>query len=201
MKRLFALALCALLLLSCEIISGDDGPGPQQYLFEVEHANAAWARIRIGLYVDNQGRIYHYNLSGIPWKTKSRDHFTEAELWEKYNHKKEQIGTVDRAVLEQMTALIRPASEGALSEPVFRCYDAGVTHFRAYLYDPRGGHYTPVLLQEEGDAAQKNLSASAQTLLTWLKSLDERFDNDYCLPFFKISDSRFLSFSTPVPKF
>ncbi|MFQ5568689.1 MAG: hypothetical protein ACE5G0_03380 [Rhodothermales bacterium] len=183
MRRLLGGLLAALLLSGCDASSpGSDPPIVQTILFEVEYVNFAWVPTWQGLYIDRQGSVYRYDLSDEDTMPVPRETYTEEELLEKYSHHKERIGQVDAEVLATHYALIRAAGEGALSEPVYRCADAGVVAFRAFRYDATTEHYTPVLLQQEGDVAQANRSASAQALVSWLRTVDEQFSNPLCPP-------------------
>lgn len=183
MKRLFVLSLATLIFYGCELTSSDkDLFDHQKYLFEIEYINHAWGRVWTGLYVDDLGRIFSYDLSDTTWDHQSDTSFSAAELMDKYSHDNKRIGTIDPGVLAQQRVLIRGASEGNLTEPVGRCADFGVVTYSAFLYDAQKDRYTPVLLQQEGDLARKNDANGAALLVSWLKTLDERFDNAYCLP-------------------
>lgn len=154
----------------------------QRILFEVEHINYAWIPTWLGFYVDNEGQVFSYDIGDGAWDPANEATYTEAELLEKYDHQKKLIGQVDQETLLQQVALIQDASTGELTKPENRCADAGANTFRAFLYDESAERYTPVLLQQEGDFIQQNLSEDAQALSTWLKSLVEGYDNAFCTP-------------------
>jgi len=178
------LTCCTLLLSGCALIDdNNDSFIRQTFLFEIEHRNYAWGHAWYGLYVDNEGTVYTYTLdASTRWEPASPDAFTGRELRDKFSHGREAIGSIDRATLLARMALISSAADGPLADPVDRCRDAGETAFKAFLYNARTDRYTPVLLRQEGDWAQKNRSPSADSLTTWLKTLDERFSYSFCAP-------------------
>lgn len=140
----------------------------QRFLFEVMYSNYAWGFQLRGMSIDNQGRVYQYDHSHEAWQPSNPGYYTEEELRRKFESNKEFVETVDDEVLQEMYALIKPASEGSLSKPVNRCADAGTTAYLAYLFDSKANAYKPVLLYQAGDWAQKNLSGSARVLYEWL---------------------------------
>lgn len=186
MKTLLVPLVCALLGFGCELTAGEEAPAlDQTYLFEIEYINHAWGRFWYGTYVDNQGRVYRYALgSEDAWRPVRGDAFTEAELRRKYSHGDSLLGTVTLSTLRDRAAMIPAAADGALSEPVYPCRDAGTITFRTFLYDADARLYRPVLLYQAGDEARQNRARSARLLTGWLQTLDDRFtDADaFCAP-------------------
>jgi hypothetical protein len=140
----------------------------QRFFFEMTHSNYAWVKRLHGAYIDRQGNVYTYDHSHAVWEPADPSSYTEEELLQKFESKKEQIGTVDAATLQHMAALIDDAAKGRLSESVNACNDAGITVYLAYQFDRDTGKYLPVLLYQAGDWAQKNQSQEAEILYEWL---------------------------------
>lgn len=154
------------------------GTGLQQVYFEVAHVNYAWGRVMKGYFVDGNGTVYSYDHSSTLWQPKDPDAVTGAELREKFANRKE-VAQLNRMTLARMIALIDPAAQGGMSDPVSVCHDAGTYRYLAYQYE--AGAYHPVLLYQYGDFAQRNLSDEAETLYTWLFTLSGGAPSN-CLP-------------------
>jgi hypothetical protein len=158
------------------------GSLPEQcFFFEMMHANYAWVKQHHGVYIDHQGDVYTYNHSHAMWEPADPAAYTEEELLQKFESKKELIGRVDAPTLRRMVALIDSAAKGRLSERVNACNDAGITAYLAYQFDQDTRKYLPVLLYQAGDWAQKNLSQEAKTLYEWLFTF-EGWQPGACLP-------------------
>jgi len=192
---LIVMILAGSLLLSCDSGAGSDpdlagsndpvenppvtAEISQAILFEISHVNNAWGYVCRGLYVDSQGYVYTYDHSDQYWNPGNNGFFMEQQLLEKYSHNSVLVDSVTLETLGEMYQQIKPAAEGALSERVNRCNDAGGQLYTAYVVDSRVSKYYPVLVYEAGDWAQKNLSDAAAQLFAWLQTLN---DNSYADP-------------------
>lgn len=182
MKKRVILAMLLLCqgCLTSPDVSGN-ASGEQTFLFEISYTNYAWGYQLRGLYIDRQGQVYSYDHSHAVWQPSDPQAYTEEELLQKFESRKELTGTVEEDTLAGMFRLIESASQGRLSEPVQKCADAGTTAYLAYRFDKDSGKYISVLLYQTGDWAQKNLSDSAKTLYEWLFTF-EGWEPGACLP-------------------
>jgi len=143
----------------------------QNILFEVCHVNEAWGHTFEGFYVDKTGNAYSYSDVPLPGASWDETH-TEETLQFRHSYNQQLIGTIDLNTLYEKYQLIQPASEGELSDRVIACMDYGQQYYVAYQYDSDSGTYTPVLLHDAGDYAQKNFAEEAEQLFEWLQTID-----------------------------
>ncbi len=149
----------------------DCPPIGQYILFEVCYSNFAWAPTLKGFYVNNNGQVitYEYDYDQVTWPAPQwHEEYTEWELMYRYNHNPRLCQTIPDYQLNVMYQLVEPASEGPISDTVFRCFDFGEIYSVAYIFDADNGVYQPVLLELAGDFAQKNFSPEAEQLVEWL---------------------------------
>ncbi len=142
----------------------------QKYLFEVSYINWAWGYQDRGIYIDRDGRVCSYDLSDRKPRFQYPEDrvYTRAMLDDKYSGHCVLIGTVDLETLAAMSALVGPASQGQLTEPVHTGCDFGGEGFTAFLFDAETGTYTSVLLRQCGDWSRQNTAPEAATLHDWL---------------------------------
>jgi hypothetical protein len=165
-------ALCALVLTAaCQSVNEPLDRGGT-VLFEIEYVNYAWVPTWKGYYIDSGGSVFSYDRSevranGVPEKTE----FTHDELMEKLSVKRAHVRELSMGEVLAKFDLIAPAANGPLSNPVMRCADAGTVTYRAYRFDFSKQKFVPVLLYQQGDRAQANLSAEGKQLFQWLDSL------------------------------
>jgi hypothetical protein len=173
---LFIGALALLGLAGCNAWSlagerGQQTDSGQRILFEMEYVNFAWGHQHRGFYVDSDGGVWTYDVSGTPWEPARHDAYTLEELEAKYGSRREPLTTVPARKIEEMRRLIESASRGGLTEPVGNCADFGSITYRAFEYDADGSLYRPVLLYQAGDVALKNTSLSAARITGWLMEI------------------------------
>jgi hypothetical protein len=148
-------------------------PGAQQIVCEKEYVNFAFGRVRRGIYVDREGKVYSYayKRGEAMWRQSEDNIYTEEELLEKYSHGKQLVARVKQRELNAKRKLILKASTGLYSDKIRRGADQGTYTSVCYLYDVATGKYRGVTLQTTGDQRYENLSEAAKTLSTWLDSL------------------------------
>jgi hypothetical protein len=154
----------------------------QDYLFEVEYVNHAWGLAWTGLVVDRSGDIYAYDHGHAIWEPSRADAFTKTELDNKYEHSSRYIGRIDQATIAQQFSRISSVGDHFLN-PQQACADAGSITYRAFSYEPTTSEYRPLLLREEGDIPQKNISNAAEELASWLRSLVMTLEDVGVTPF------------------
>ncbi len=159
------------LLGSCSSAVKQESPTPS-VLFEVEYLNYAWSYQQSGLYVDIAGNVYGYlRRKDQYWDGNDKTLFSYEELLNKFSVGKTLMKTIDAATLQQKIALGRQ-DIGQLTEPKYRCADAGTVSFWVYRVDTESGKYARTLLTRAGDVMQKNQTESGTALVNWLRSLD-----------------------------
>jgi hypothetical protein len=63
------------------------------------------------------------------------------------------------------------ASEGQLSKPVNRMFDAGELTYSGYLYDSNNKKYKHILIRKDGDWSIENNSPEAEEIYRWLMKI------------------------------
>jgi hypothetical protein len=163
---------CALLFLPLAGCNGITTPGGTvSTVFEVEYANFAWVPTWRGFAIDSTGAIHGYDLKGKPWQPRNDDYPSREELVAKYASNTQSAGSVEPDDFSAMQERAGRAAAGPLSDPQYRCADAGTVTYSAWIYDAEQDAYRRVLLWREGDVAQLNRSADAMALADWLRSL------------------------------
>lgn len=168
--RPLAITLLLALPIACSTI-----PAKQKLLFQYHHINWAAGFQCHGFYVDRDGNVYGYKC-GKPgkgrniWEGDTVDYFTEDEILKNLISKK-LVSKLDKREVKEMSALIKAALGGELSERIHSGYDSGGTIYSAYIYDPAKEKYKQVFLHLDGDYTRQNLSPSAIALTEWLRSI------------------------------
>jgi len=184
MKRVLFVAAAALMVAACD--SDTSGPGSKDQppaLFEIEYMNYATEPTWKGFYVDAEGKLYSYDRSAVSDSMPTpKDAYTHAELMEKFGVKRQLVRSISTDSLEDLVELVPEAAAGTITDPVDKCVDAGLLHFRAWIHKANTGKYEPVPLRTEGDQVQVNQSQAAQTLYEWLDELDLVTHIEDCQP-------------------
>ena len=141
-------------------------------LFEIEYVNYAWVPTWKGYYIDSGGSVFSYDRSTVK-STYSPDktEFTHDELMQKLSSNRSHVRELAINDVLGKFDLIVPAARGSLTTPRERCADAGLLTYRAYRYDFSKERFVQVMLYQQGDRAQANLSAEGKQLFEWLDSL------------------------------
>jgi hypothetical protein len=157
--------------------TGETGP----VLLEIEYVNYAWVPTFLGFFVDASGDVYSYDRNGAQWQNDD-DEITHAELQEKFAPNRTLISSRDDQEIAVVAARIAQVVPGQLSQQNMSCADAGVLTYRAYHFNSVNRTYRPILLRSEGDIAQQNLSAPAQELIAYVRSLNLHTEFPGCDP-------------------
>lgn len=173
-KRLIFLSLFLFIILSCkshkilEDRQQDLAFLSQKIIFDAEYENHAWVDRHDGMYVDNEGNIYEYNLIGLNWNPADLFFLSEQELLAKFSNR-QLIGTMDVDTLYEKYKQISSLSNSNLSDPEdLGCRDFGVTSYHAYKFDPQSSTYERIVLLVCGDGFRMNKYANAESLARWL---------------------------------
>lgn len=88
------------------------------------------------------------------------------------NENFQQLDTVfislDKNTVLKYFSMLKNASEGQLSKPYNRMFDAGETTYSGYLYDSNTKIYKHVLIKQHGDWSIDNNSTEAEDIFNWL---------------------------------
>jgi hypothetical protein len=157
---------------------------PGSALFEVEYTNAAWGPQWSGFYVDEQDRVYSYDVGDADFDPPpSSDEVPAAWLAAKYAHNPRLVTTLapgEAASRYQALAAVRTTP---VTAPRGVCADAGTMRFSILVYDSEADTYHRVLLHQRGDVAQANLSPAALNLYHWLSDVTGLSRDSGCDPF------------------
>jgi hypothetical protein len=178
----FALAATSLASASCaEAFIPRIEPGSA--LFEVEYTNGAWGPQWSGFYVDDQDRVFSYDVGSAATDSWASDEVTAAQLAAKYAHDAKLVTTLapgEAASRYQGLAAVRTTP---VTAPRGVCADAGTMRFSILVYDAGSDSYHRVLLHQRGDVAQANLSPVALNLYHWLGDVTGTRSDGGCDPF------------------
>lgn len=156
---------------------------PGSALFEVEYTNAAWGPQWSGFYIDDQDRVFSYDVGGATADAWTSDEVTAAQLAAKYAHDAKLVTTLapgEAASRYQGLAAVRTTP---VTAPRGVCADAGTLRFSILVFDASTGTYHRVLLHQRGDVAQANLSPAALSLYHWLGEVTGTSSDGGCDPF------------------
>ena len=146
----------------------------QKIFFEVEYINHAWGYAHMGIHIGDSGDIYSYRYDPSnpedQWLPNQDGVYTEKKLFEKFDHQKLFVRTIDEKELIHMIILISSANKGGLSQPVSTANDFGIWSFKTYTYDNAVKKYTEVILRVEGDWFAENKTWQASIIALWLEA-------------------------------
>lgn len=168
-SKVVAICFFAFILASCE---KDDNLRPypgQLVLFQVEYLNHAWGYAHSGIVIDSAGNVGYFRLPENWHTPDSLGYISESEMNDNYRQLNDVPVTVTEDALLKHYGMLPDASQGKLSEPYNRMYDAGVTVYSGFLYFPSIRKYKQVLISQWGDWQIDNYSPEAEEILKWLK--------------------------------
>jgi hypothetical protein len=146
----------------------------KKFLFETEYLNYAWGYIQNGVAIENDGRVYRYELPREGgWKPNDNGVYSEAELTAKYASNRTYIMTIPADSLNIMFGMVAAAKGGSYSDTVRVGADAGGTTYSCWVTDGEG-RYRRLALRLRGDARFDNLSPSAAKIADWLDAIWEK---------------------------
>lgn len=139
-----------------------------QPLFTCGYANFAWGNVAYGHVLDDQGRIWFYDL-GATWDPRPAGGglYLETGLRERFKNPVLQSRRVPPAQLAAMRRKAE-ATRGGRIEETHRADDSGGFGCEAYLWE-RADAYREVVLGGGGDLEIRNSSPEAGHLQEWLQ--------------------------------
>lgn len=192
--RLMILSLC-LVLLGCDIFESD--PPEQKYIFDVYYVNYAWGFTMRGIYIDNNGDMFSYQVS--PTDTVSRDslrmfhryglNIKERDLDMKFSFNKNIIKNIGSTIAIKKLGDLYNVPLNAYSDTLGTGADMGAYVYSGYIFDIKSNTYREVELKVSGDVSYYNTSNNATELVSWLSSITK----DVYKPTFR-KKSNFSSF-------
>lgn len=159
----------AVLVLGCGTATAPGEVG--RVLLEIDYQNYAFKATNFGFYIDNNGDVYRWDRNGVPWELQDSTTIYPGDLSDKYLPIRTVISTVPKSDLTNISAQIAAAADGPFSTPKHQCADAGTLTYRAFKPETNPERLTVILLRQEGDIAQQNTSAAAQSLIAYIRSL------------------------------
>ena len=137
-------------------------------LFSCGRENFAWGRTAYGHVLDDQGRIWFYDL-GKTWSPRPAGDglYLETGLRERFRNPVLQSRRVPSAQLATTREKARVARDGQI-EKKFVAFESGAAGCEAYLWE-RSDAYRNVELGSNGDQEIRNSSPEAGQLQEWLK--------------------------------
>ena len=169
--KIIFIPIFALFLASCEkndILKPDPG---QLVLFQVEYVNHAWGYAHSGIVIDSAGKVGYFRLPGNWHSPDSLGYICESDMDDNYRQLNVVQRTVTKEGLLKYYGMLPDASQGKLSKPYNRMFDAGVTVYSGFLYLPSLKKYKQVLIKQWGDWQIDNYSQEAEEIFKWLKSV------------------------------
>jgi hypothetical protein len=169
-SRWTALAAAVMVVVASSCSEGQIAaqPAPEGPLFEVEYANYAWTPTWNGFYIDREGRVYSYDLSGLRDSELADSVLTPEQLGRKYDHARALVRTLPHGEATRMYERVGAALRGPFTRQRFACADAGGVRYSAWIYRESDGRYHRLLLHLRGDMAQANRASAARELYHWL---------------------------------
>jgi hypothetical protein len=169
-SRWTVLAFAAMVIsaTSCSELTIAPPPAAESPLFEVEYVNYAWAPTWQGFYVDREGRVFSYDLSGSRDAELADSVLTPEQVARKYDHARALVKTLPDGEAARRYEQVGSAQFGPFTEQTFVCADAGGLQYSAWIYRESDGRYHRLLLHLRGDIAQANRASAARELYHWL---------------------------------
>lgn len=142
-------------------------------VLETYRVNLGWQYELKGMYIDGNGGVWAYAQHGTPWypeKLKTGE-VSERDLLTKHKGA-QRIGTVDLGLLVQMAEQIPGAQKGRVTRAHPELEGSGWLDV-AYTLDRHSRTYTEVVLAGGGDLTAANDSGEAQSLLDYLREVQQ----------------------------
>jgi hypothetical protein len=163
--------ICFASVIGCEYHYNSLPDTKQLVLFQAEYINHAWGYSHEGYIIDSSGYVRRYKLPKNWHFADSTGYISQSEMNENLLQLDTVSSIVRKGLLLKYFSMVSAASEGKLSKPVNRMFDAGATRYSGYLYNSETGKYKQVLIRQEGDWSIENTSPEANEIYTWLKNI------------------------------
>jgi hypothetical protein len=144
----------------------------QVILFQKEYINYAWGYQQNGWVIDSSGNVRSYQLPEIWHFADSLGMISSQDMNDNIQQAGSILFKIDKDTLLHYFAKLEDAANGKLSEPRQEMFDAGITQFSGYLYQPNSKKYKQVIIRQIGDVYIENKSSEANDIYNWMVGLD-----------------------------
>jgi hypothetical protein len=170
MKKIYLLFTVVLLLAGCS----SSATYEKKAYFELSYLNYAWGYVRQGWLIDEDGRVLSFH-NPKTWNTvEDGGYLTLDALSKNTLYCDSTIRTIPKATLTYYKSLIPSAAYGKISDKEWIECDGGTLSYICYYCDPTNGKYKKVVLKQSGDYSCESVSASAQSIITWMESISKQ---------------------------
>jgi hypothetical protein len=159
-----------LILAGC---NSDDQYDKKVY-FELSYLNYAWGYMRQGWLIDQDGRVLSFHNPKTWNSVEDSGYITQDALSKNILYCDSTIRTIPLTTLSHYRSLISSAISGKMEDHGWVGCDGGTLSYICYYYDPTNGKYKKIILKQSGDYSCENVSASAQSLITWMESISKQ---------------------------
>lgn len=166
-SKLFLLSFIVLLT-SCEKKNEQFPNANQQILFQVDYVNYAWGYSHNGIIIDSSGNVRYFKIPKNWHYSDTASYISESDMNENLEQLDTVFFTIEKNTVLKYFSMLTKASEGQLSKPYNRMFDAGETTYSGYLYDSNTNKYKHVLVKRYGDWSIDNNSPEAEDIYNWL---------------------------------
>lgn len=152
----------------------------QQILFECFYINFAWGYSHSGFFIDYEGRVMTYSLSGFgseanelsdAWNfPDAQGNISEQALMENVQKTTDSNALIDQRTLKKYVDKIYLVKENSYTE-YQQGADMGAYVYACYKYNENTGTYKQITLMQEGDWIKKNNNTYAKQISEWLQSI------------------------------
>jgi hypothetical protein len=170
MRKLYLLLLAMLVLVGC---NSNDQYDKKVY-FELSYINYAWGYVHQGWLIDQDGRVLSYHNPKTWNSVEDGGYITQDALSKNTLYCDSTIRTIPLATLSHYRSLIPSAVSGKIADHGWAGCDGGTLSYICYYYDSMNGKYKKAILKQSGDYSCENVSASAQSLITWMESISKQ---------------------------
>ncbi|MBP1640271.1 MAG: hypothetical protein H6Q17_1854 [Bacteroidetes bacterium] len=170
MKKIYLLFTVVLLLAGCS----SSATYEKKAYFELSYLNYAWGYVRQGWLIDEDGRVLSFHNPKTWNSDEDGGYITQDALSNNILYCDSTIRTIPLATLSHYRSLIPSALSGKISDNGWVGCDGGTVSYICYYYDSTKGKYKKVVLKQSGDYSCENVSASAQSIITWMESISKQ---------------------------
>ncbi len=171
MKSKIFYAVCIALLMGCEKKNDSFPNASQLVLFQAEYINYALGYDHNGILIDSSGNVSHFKFPKNWHYPDTANYLSESDMNENIGQLDKASFTIEKDILLKYFNKLNGASEGQLSKPVNRMFDAGELTYSGYLYDSNNKKYKHVLIRRDGDWSIENNSPEAEEIYRWLMKI------------------------------
>jgi hypothetical protein len=160
------------------------GPDGEEVVFQVHHANFAWARVSRGFFINRRGEVRRFD------SFDSKDHERaplalpptprHGDLLKSYGQHPEVVSVLPAAEVAAYQALAQAARDAPLVCGQ-TAEDMGGTGYQAWVMG-RDGVYSSIRLGGEGDISCRSLSPAGARVKRWLQKVTGMASHGHGLP-------------------